>query len=96
VQEFTTFQDNQTRISFHIVQGQSAKASKCRSLGEFELSNLPALPAGSVRVMVRFSLDENGLLSVEAQGGTQTVCLKVNPAQDLSDEALLDLLHKTA
>lgn len=62
--EFTTYVDNQTSIIFNILQGESEMIKDAKSLGYFELKNLPAMPAGQARVIVSFKIDENGLLSV--------------------------------
>ncbi|MBI1954043.1 MAG: Hsp70 family protein, partial [Proteobacteria bacterium] len=63
-QEFTTYQDNQTALKIHIVQGEKEKVEDCLSLGEFILTDIPPMPAGKARIAITFSLDADGLLTV--------------------------------
>ena len=63
---FTTTEDNQTFVALEIYQGEEDRASANRKLGRFILGDLPARPAGKVRVEVSFSVDSNGILEVSA------------------------------
>lgn len=65
--KFTTIQNGQTSIFFHIVQGESKKVKECRSLGKFTLSGLPSLPAGKMQIQVTFQIDSSGILIVKAK-----------------------------
>jgi len=93
-QVFTTFQDGQTAIDIHVVQGERELVADCRSLARFRLSGLPPLAAGMTRVEVRFEVNADGLLSVSAReqatGTVQSVAIK--PTHGLTDEQVEQML----
>jgi molecular chaperone DnaK (HSP70) len=63
---FSTQVDGQTSIKLHVLQGEREMAADCRSLGEFHLRGIPAMPAGIPQLRVDFDVDANGLLTVSA------------------------------
>jgi len=93
-QVFTTFQDGQTAIDIHVVQGERELVADCRSLARFRLSGLPPLAAGMTRVEVRFEVNADGLLAVSAReqatGAVQSMTVK--PTHGLTDEEVEQML----
>lgn len=71
--QFSTIRDNQTQILIHVVQGDDLQVANCTSLGRFILKGIPPLPKGQPRLIIRFRVDEDGLLTVDASEATSGV-----------------------
>lgn len=97
-QEFTTFQDAQTAIHLHIVQGERELAEECRSLARMSLQGIPPMPAGRARVRVTYMVDADGILQVSAEemetGTRQTI--QIQPTSGLSPDEMAQMLETAA
>jgi molecular chaperone HscA len=94
-QEFTTYQDGQTAMDIHVVQGERELVADCRSLARFQVRDIPPKLAGLARIKVTYQIDADGILKVSAQemstGTVQTV--EVQPSHGLTDAQVEEMLQ---
>ena len=89
-QVFSTAEDNQTAVTVHVLQGERKQASENKTLGQFNLTDIPASPRGMPQIEVSFDLDANGILNVSAKdkatGKEQSIEIKASSG--LSDDEI--------
>ncbi|MAD44398.1 MAG: molecular chaperone DnaK [Oceanospirillaceae bacterium] len=89
-QVFSTADDNQTAVTIHVVQGERKQASQNKSLGRFDLADIPPAPRGMPQIEVTFDIDANGILNVSAKdkatGKEQSIVIKASSG--LSDDEI--------
>jgi len=85
---FSTASDNQPAVTVHVLQGERPKASDNVSLGKFDLDGIPPAPRGMPQIMVSFSIDANGILSVRAEdlGTKKTQHITISAPNKLNKE----------
>lgn len=93
-QIFSTADDNQTAVTIHVVQGERKQASQNKSLGRFDLSDIPPAQRGMPQIEVTFDIDANGILNVSAKdkatGKEQSIVIKASSG--LSDDEIQKMI----
>jgi len=91
---FTTSVDGQTAVTLHVLQGERELVKDCRSLGKFVLRGVPPMPAGLPQIGVKFTLDANGMLRVQAQEQRSGVSaeIEIEPKHGLTDAEVETML----
>jgi molecular chaperone DnaK len=94
-QIFSTAEDNQTAVTIHVVQGERKQATGNKSLGRFDLADIPPAPRGMPQIEVTFDIDANGILHVNAKdkatGKEQSIVIKASSG--LSDEEIENMVN---
>lgn len=93
-QVFSTADDNQTAVTVHVLQGEREKASANKSLGRFDLTDIPPAPRGMPQIEVSFDIDANGILHVSAKdkatGKAQSIVIKASSG--LSEDEIKNMV----
>ncbi len=94
-QVFSTADDNQTAVTIHVLQGERKQAAQNKSLGRFDLADIPPAPRGMPQIEVSFDIDANGILNVSAKdkatGKEQSIVIKASSG--LSDDEIEDMVR---
>ena len=94
-QVFSTADDNQNAVTIHVLQGERKQAAVNKSLGRFDLSDIPPAPRGTPQIEVTFDIDANGILNVSAKdkatGKEQSIVIKANSG--LSDDEVEQMVR---
>jgi len=97
-QVFSTADDNQTAVTIHVLQGERERAADNKSLGRFDLADIPVAPRGLPQIEVQFDIDANGILHVTAKdkatGKSQNIVIKASSG--LSDEEVEAMVSDAA
>ncbi|WP_313304968.1 molecular chaperone DnaK [Stutzerimonas balearica] len=94
-QVFSTAEDNQSAVTIHVLQGERKQAAQNKSLGKFDLTDIPPAPRGMPQIEVTFDIDANGILHVSAKdkatGKQQSIVIKANSG--LSEEEIEQMVR---
>ena len=89
-QVFSTAADNQPAVDIHVLQGERTMAADNKTLGRFQLTNIPAAPRGVPQIEVTFDIDANGIVNVKAKdlGTSKEQSITITSSTNLSDEEI--------
>ena len=94
-QVFSTAEDNQTAVTIHVLQGERKQAAQNKSLGRFDLADIPPAPRGMPQIEVSFDIDANGILNVSAKdkatGKEQSIVIKASSG--LADDEIQQMIQ---
>lgn len=94
-QTFSTAADNQPSVDIHVLQGEREMAADNKTLGRFQLSDIPPAPRGVPQIEVTFDLDANGIVNVKAKdlGTNKEQSITITSSSGLSDEEIEKMVH---
>ena len=94
---FTTYADGQTSVDIHVLQGERELAGDGRSLGRFQLSGIPPMPAGMPRIEVTFLVDANAILNVSARElrSGKEASVQITPAHGLTADEVKRMVKES-
>ena len=94
-QVFSTAEDNQPAVTVHVLQGEREVASGNKSLGKFDLSDIPPAPRGTPQIEVTFDIDANGILNVSAkdQATNKEQSIVIKASSGLSEEEINNMVQ---
>ena len=89
-QVFSTAEDNQTAVTVHVLQGERKKSSDNKSLGQFNLTDIPSAPRGTPQIEVTFDIDANGIINVSAKdkSSNKEQSITIQSGSGLSEEEI--------
>ncbi|MDR1931879.1 MAG: molecular chaperone DnaK [Spirochaetales bacterium] len=95
-QPFSTATDNQTAVSIHVLQGERDMASQNRTLGRFDLTDIPPAPRGVPQIEVTFDIDANGILHVSAKdlGTGKEQKIRIESSSGLKEDEIKRMVHE--
>ncbi len=93
-QTFSTAEDNQTAVTIHVLQGERERATANKSLGQFNLADIPAAPRGMPQIEVTFDIDANGILHVSAKDKAtgKQANITIQASSGLSEEEIQQMV----